>query len=171
MTAGSSGTPRQAGSGAGAKKASGSRGARIFGIVFGVLVFLGGAFLMGAHINTTAHSSAAVTAHVVGYSKAERCEQNDDCVDVFHPKVTFAAGSHGSVTATVPNIEPINPLANGTAVQVKYNLASPTQVRSASVNWWTEWGLPTLIMLIGLLIAWVFIPTRSRARKPQPRPW
>lgn len=139
------------------------RGYRIFGIVLGGLIFLTGAILLGVHVSTAAHASPVVTAHVVGAAKMQRCAYNAGCHEVYPPKVRYSAGAHGAVTTTVSGLEPSSPIATGSTLQIRYDTSSPTVAHQASVSWWGTWGVPSVIILFGLLLVWAAIPARRRS--------
>lgn len=145
-----------------AKKKSGI-GGRIAGIIIGGLILLGGAAYLGAHVNTAVHQSAPVTAHVIGSTRLQRCpSDNSSCYEVYPPKVTFTAGSKGTVTSTVSGLEPDSRLPVGRTLQIRYDRSSPTVTHPASVRWWSTWGVPSLIILFGAFIVWACIPPRNR---------
>ena len=135
----------------------------ILGLVFGLVVFVGGAVYLGAHIDMAVHSSGTVDAHVVGYAKSQQCASNGgNCFDVYPPKVSFTAGSKGTVTGTVWGLQPNSPMKSGATVPIRYNTASPTKVEPAHISWWDTWAVPVLIVLIGAVIIWVALPNRRK---------
>lgn len=131
-------------------------------MIVGLLIAAGGATLLISHIDIAVHASPTVEARVVGYQRDQRCRANDGCDDIYRPAVTYTAGTHGTVTATVDDIEPFSPIAKGTILKVKYNESDPTIVHSASTRWWSTWGTPSIVILFGAFIIWVCIPNRHQ---------